>query len=69
MENKDYARVLKKINTLINKAKGEKNNKGYRENLGYDSQLELENYMSTLNLSNQEKAQLIKAFYEYCDEL
>ena len=69
MKNKDYAKALKKINTLINKAKGEKNKKGYRENLGYGSQLELENYMSTLNLSYQEKAELIKMFYEYCDEL
>ncbi len=69
MKNKDYRTVLRKINTLINKAKGEKNNKGYRENLGYDSQLELENYMSTLDLSYQEKAKLIKMFYEYCDEL
>ena len=68
MKNKDYAKVLKKINTLINKAKGEKNSKGYRENLGYHSQLELENYMKTLNLSYQERAKLIKMFYEYCDE-
>ncbi len=38
MENKNYTKVLKKINTLINKAKRERDSKGYRENLGYDSQ-------------------------------
>ena len=69
MENKNYTKALKKINTLINKAKRERDSKGYRENLGYDSQRELEDYMSGLNLSYQEEAELIKIFYQHCDEI
>jgi len=69
MENKDYTKALKKINALINKAKRERDSKGYRENLGYDSQGELEDYMDGLNLSYQEKAELIKIFYQHCDEI
>jgi len=69
MENKNYTKVLKKINTLINKAKRERDSKGYRENLGYDSQRELEDYMSGLNLSYQEEAELIKIFYQHYDEI
>ena len=67
--NKDYIKALKKIDRLINRAKKERDSKGYRENLGYDSQGELENFMNTLKLSYGEKAQLIKLFYEYCDEI
>lgn len=69
MENKNYTKVLKKINTLINKAKRERDSKGYRENLGYDSQRELEDYMSGLNLSYQEETELMKTFYQHCDEI
>ena len=69
MENKDYTKALKKINTLINKAKRERDSKGYRENLGYDSQPELEDYMSKLNLSYQDEAKLIEMFYQYCSEI
>ena len=69
MGNKGYTKALKKINALINKAKRERDSKGYRENLGYDSQGELEDYMSKLNLSYQEEAELIKTFYRHCDEI
>ena len=69
MGNKGYTKALKKINALINKAKRERDSKGYRENLGYDNQGELEDYMSKLNLSYQEEAELIKIFYRHCDEI
>jgi len=69
MENKNYTKALKKINTLINKAKRERDSKGYRENLGYDSHLELEDYMSELNLPWQERTELKKIFYKQCDEI
>jgi len=69
MENRNYTKALKKINTLINKAKRERDSKGYRENLGYDSQGKLEDYMSRLDLSYQEEAELMKTFYLRCDEI
>lgn len=69
MENKDYAKALKKITTLINKARSEKESKGYRENLGYDSHRKLEDYMSGLDLSYQEETELMKIFYKQCDEI
>jgi len=69
MESKDYAKALKKINILINKAKRERDSKGYRENLGYNSHLKLEDYMSALSLSYQEETELKKIFYKQCDEI
>jgi len=69
MESKNYAKALKKINTLINKAIDERDRKGYRENLGYDSHFKLEDYMSKLDLPWQERTELKKIFYKQCDEI
>jgi len=63
----DKTKGLRKIDRLINKAKRERDKKGYRENLGYDSQRELEDYLSTLNLSYGEKTRLIALFYDRCE--
>ena len=66
---KDKTKALRKIDRFINKAKKERDKKGYRENLGYDSQRELEDYLNILDLSYGEKARLITLFYRRCEEI
>jgi len=49
------------------KAKKERDEKGYRENLCYDSQIELEEFIGNLDLTYQEKANIIYAFFSHCE--
>lgn len=65
----DKTKALRKINTLINRAKRERDKKGYRENLGYDSQGKLEDYLETLDLSYSEKANLSRSFLDKCNQI
>ena len=65
----DRQKGLRKIADLVDKAKREKTTKGPRENLGYDSIIELKSYLSQLDLSYIEYSRLIKVFYHMCDKI
>lgn len=69
MNQKDLIEARKKIDQLISRAKKERDKQGYRENLGYENQRILEEFLETLNLSYLEKADLIQLFYRKCDEI
>lgn len=56
-----------RANSLVRLAKKERDERGYRENLGYDSIYELENFIKTLALSYREESDVIKYFYSQCD--
>lgn len=65
----DFQKAERKIKQLIDRAKRERDRKGYRENLGYDSQRKLEEFLQTLNLSYSDEARLIELFYKECDKI
>ncbi len=58
-----------KVDSLVKIAKKERDKKGYRENLGYDSIYKLEDYLETLSLSYSEKAEVTTYFHAQCDEI
>lgn len=64
-----WLKAIGKIDSLVNKAKKERDHKGYRENLGYDQQNKFEDYLSTLDLTYQQRAKLIGHFYAKCGEI
>lgn len=57
------------VDNIINKAKKERDTKGYRENLGYDQYPTLTDKISKLNLSYQEECQIKNYFSEQCDSI
>ena len=54
---------------LIRKAEMERDTKGYRENLGYDSENKLDNFMVELNLDYQQTCDIRTRFYVCCDAI
>ena len=67
--NKDLRKAYKIIDIAIRKAKKERDTKGYRENLGYDSWYKIEKKICSLNFSYQEKCKVKDSFYLECDNL
>ena len=67
--NKDLRKAYKIIDIAIRKAKKERDTKGYRENLGYDSWYKIEEKIGSLNLSYQEKCKVKDYFYSECDNI
>lgn len=67
---KQYNQAIKKCNALTNKAKQERDTLGYRENLGYDSENKLYDFVEGLDaLTYQDKTQIYKNFYKICDNI
>jgi len=58
-----------KANQLLNKARRERDRKGYRENLGYDKCQVLQDYCSEVGLSYSETSHVLAYFEEGCDAL
>ena len=65
----DYAIGKRRIDNTIRKAKRYRDKHGYRENLGYDTQPEIEDHLSRLDITYSEHAQLIKYFFTQCDSV
>lgn len=65
----DFQKAEKKIKQLVDRAKRERDRKGYRENLGYDSRGKLEEFLHTLNLSYSDEARLFELFYAECEKI
>jgi len=65
----DYKKGIKYADKLIRKAIKERDKKGYRENLGYDSENELKNYLETLNLNYFEECKILDYFERKCDRI
>ena len=70
IRQKQYNKAMRKVDSLVTKAIEERLQKGYRENLGYDSQNELENYINFLDsLTYSDKTEIVQAFYSACDKI
>lgn len=67
MEAKE--RALRKVRSLIARAVKERDTKGYRENLGYDSIHALDNFLSPLDLSYTDKCEVRQVFWQECDKI
>jgi hypothetical protein len=65
----DYKKALNFVDNLISKAEKERDTKGYRENLGYDSKNKLDKKLSTLDLSYSEKCEIEVHFHSRCDSI
>jgi hypothetical protein len=68
-EMNNYEKCKKFADSLIKKAENERDKKGYRENLGYDSVYKLEDKMSKLDLNHKESSDLKVYFHEMCDKI
>ena len=64
-----FQRGINKVNILIENAKKERDSKGYRENLGYDSEGKLRDYMETLGLAYQDEYRVVNYFYSECEKI
>lgn len=62
-------KAKRKVDYLISKAKKERDEKGYRENLGYDLIHVLEDYLSKLGLHYVDNAGITEYFYSECDKI
>ncbi len=61
---------MAKVKGLIASALREQNHKGYRENLGYDSENKLHNFLEFCDdLTYADKAGLYTEFYKLCDTI
>ena len=58
-----------RVDSLVRMAKKERDEQGYRENLGYETILELDDYLKTLCLSYREESEVLEYFYRQCDTL
>jgi len=69
-KSNDYHKAIKHADKLIAKAKRERDARGYRENLGYDSQRNLEAFMSkNHDMTYGEKCHIITYFNRQCDAI
>lgn len=57
------------VDRFINKAKAYRDKKGYRENLGYDSQPKVEDAICKLDLTYTEKCKIMDYFESECDKI
>lgn len=65
----NYQLGQKRIRQLIDKACRIRDTKGYHENLGYEYDRSLKDYLSTLGLHYTEECNLLKEFYSACDKI
>lgn len=66
----ELGKAYRKVKTLVRRAIKERDSKGYRENLGYDSQPELEDYLSgRKHLTYLDKCNITEAFFKACNEI
>jgi hypothetical protein len=65
----DYKKALNFVDNLISKAEKERDTKGYRENLGYDSKNKLDKKISTLDLSYSEVCEIKDQFHSRCNSI
>ena len=62
-------RARRRIQSIINTATHERDTTGYRENLGYDQQNKLQEYLNTLDLTYPEFCLFMGEFYRACDAI
>ena len=61
-----YSKAMKKAKSLIAAAKRERDRKGYRENLGYDSRRKLDDFLAALDLSYIAASSVLDYFDNEC---
>lgn len=62
----DIKKARRKVKELILVSKAERDEKGYRENLGYDRYGDLQDYLATLHLTYLEESQILQSFDSEC---
>ena len=62
----DFEKGISKARSLVRSAELRRDRSGYHENLGYEDQHILENYLDSLKLTYQEHCQIITDFYKGC---
>lgn len=69
IKSNEYKKALRFMHKLISKAEMERDTKGYRENLGYDSENKLDDFMGKLDLDYQQSCEIRTRFYVCCDAI
>jgi len=64
-----YKRAIKYADKLIQEAEKERDEKDYRENLGYELDIQLKDFLAALNLPYSQEAQVLQYFYRRCDQI
>jgi len=62
----DFNKGMKRAKQIIAKAEQERDRKGYRENLGYDQERKLRDYLSGLDLTYSEQCRILDWFNSAC---
>ena len=62
-------KAIRYADKLIQKAKQEKDKKGYRENLGYEFDIKLKDFLSDLSLPYRQEVKVMQYFYKQCDSI
>ena len=66
----EYEKAIKFIDKIIKKAEQERDIKGYRENLGYDQDNKVIEYLEKLTLlTYPDKSELLSYFYNSCNSI
>ena len=65
----DYMNGIRKAENLVNRARSWRKRYGMKECLGYDKHNQLADYISTLNLTYQERCEIFDTFNTLCDNL
>jgi len=65
----DCRKAIAKAESLVRKAIAYKEKHGYRENLGYESDHVLDDFMETLDLTYNEKCCIRNYFYNLCGKI
>ena len=65
----DLSKAAQFAKNLIIESITERDNRGYRENLGYDQRPKLKNYLNKLELTYQEKNYILSTFDTACENL
>jgi len=68
-ELSDLEKGFAMVDKLINKARQEKEHKGYRENLGYDQLPKLESYLSNLDITYSDRSIITSAFWSKAKDI
>ena len=68
-ETKKILKCFKYADKLVDKAIKERDKKGYRENLGYDQDIELRDYISKMDIHYTDQCNVLDHFRNRCDQI
>ena len=69
IDKKKLDKCMKQVDKLVNKAIVERDRKGYRENLGYDQDRKLSDFINKIGLHISHHGRVWEYFLAKCNEI